>query len=64
MSTCGHRETTLLPRTSVTLQDARDKLSAWHFGQEALTSGEREILYVAEALMRYIDELPKIAKDK
>jgi hypothetical protein len=47
----------LLPRTSITLQDARGKLAGWHFSQESLTPGEREILYVAEALLCQIDDL-------
>lgn len=44
-----------LPLTTLTLNDARSKLSGWHFAKEALSDGEREILEVAEALMRLID---------
>lgn len=47
---------TLLPKTDLTLYDARQKLAGLHFSQEHLTSGEREILYIAEALLRLIDE--------
>lgn len=48
-------ETSYLPRTDLTLHRARQKLAGWHFSQESLTDGEREILYVAEALLRQID---------
>jgi hypothetical protein len=41
----------------MTLQEARNKLAGWHFSQESLTPGERQILYVAEALLRQIDDL-------
>jgi hypothetical protein len=39
------------------MDDLRMKLSGWHFGQESLTQGERDILYVAE---RLLDELDRI----
>lgn len=45
-----------LPRTGLSLDDARRKLSGWHFAKEALSEGEREILYVAEGLLRLIDQ--------
>lgn len=44
-----------LPLTSMTLADARTKLSGLHFAKECLSDGERDILYVAEALLRLID---------
>lgn len=44
-----------LPGTHLTLDDARDKLAGLHFSQECLTSDERKILHIAEALLRYID---------
>ena len=47
---------TFLPWTDLTLEDARSKLSGLHFAKEALTDREREILYIAEALLRLIDE--------
>jgi len=53
-------ETVLLPNTGMTLQQARDKLSGWHFSKELLTHGERGILYVAEALLRLIDEMQSV----
>jgi hypothetical protein len=43
----------------MTLTEARGKLASLHFNQEMLTSQEREILYVAEALLRMIDSLNK-----
>lgn len=39
----------------MTLSEARSRLSGLHFAKEALTDSEREILYVAEALLRYVD---------
>ena len=49
-------EQDLLPWTGITVREARDKLSALHFAKESLTGGEREILYIAEGLLRLIDE--------
>lgn len=37
------------------LSDIRSKLSGLHFAKEALTKGERDILYLAEALMHVLD---------
>lgn len=45
----------LLPNTSLTLGDARSRLSGLHFAKDALSDSEREILYIAEALLRHID---------
>lgn len=44
-----------LPGTSMTLTQARSRLSGLHFAKEALSAFEREILYIAEALLRHID---------
>lgn len=44
-----------LPNTSLTLDEARSRLSGWHFAKETLSDGERDILYVAEALLRRLD---------
>jgi len=57
----NNAEALVLPRTHLTLHDARSKLAGWHFSQEALSQGEREILYVAEAVLRYADELVALA---
>lgn len=46
-----------LPWTHLTLDGARRKLAGWHFVKETLTSGEREILYVAEAVLRHLDQM-------
>lgn len=51
----AERPGSTLPRSELTLDQARAKLSGWHFAQEALTEGEREILHVAEALLRLHD---------
>jgi len=39
----------------LTLAEARQKLAGWHFAQEMLTREERQILHIAEALLRLID---------
>lgn len=44
-----------MPKTDLTVDDARSKFAGWHFMQEQLTGGEREILYVAEAVLRELD---------
>ena len=46
-----------LPATSLSLDDAHAKLAGWHFAKESLTSRERDILYVAEALLRELDAM-------
>jgi len=51
------RSNNLLPRCAeLTLDSARSKLAAYHFSQEALTKGERQILFIAEAVLRLVDE--------
>jgi hypothetical protein len=47
---------TMLPQTGLSLDEARARLSGWHFAKEALTEGERSILFVAEGLLRLLDE--------
>jgi hypothetical protein len=47
----------LLPRTSSTLREARDQLAGYHFGQESLHRSARGVLYIAEGLLRFVDEL-------
>lgn len=39
-----------------TINDARQKIAGWHFAKESLSDGEREILLVAERLMRVLDD--------
>lgn len=46
---------TVLPGTSLTLDEARAKISGWHFAKEALTATERDMLHVTEALLRLVD---------
>lgn len=48
-------EPTELPATGLTVDQARSKLSGWHFAKECLSDGERDILHVAEGLLRLID---------
>lgn len=50
------KESDLLPWTGMSLSEARSKLTGLHLSKEGLTDGEREILYIAEALLRQIDE--------
>lgn len=38
------------------LNDLRQKIAGLHFNQEALAKGERDILYLAESLLRWIDK--------
>jgi hypothetical protein len=45
----------MLPKTDVSLYDARQRLAGRHFAQETLCAGEREILYLAEGLLRLFD---------
>lgn len=47
---------TLLPRTTMTLSTARAKLSGLHFAKECLSDTEREVLLIAEGLLRLIDD--------
>ena len=53
---------TTLPKTGITLAEARTTLSGLHFATEALSEGEREILYIAEGLLRLIDAAPGTAE--
>lgn len=56
LSVSGAGSLPTLPRSDFTLDDARARVSGWHFAKEALSRGEREILHVAEALLRLLDE--------
>jgi hypothetical protein len=44
-----------LPRTHLTLDNAREKLAGWHFNKARLSEREQEILDVAEALLRELE---------
>lgn len=48
-------EQRMVPQTGITLEHARTLISALHFAKEALTQQERDILYLAEGLLRLID---------
>ena len=39
------------------LNDLRSKVAGWHFSKEALTEGERDILYVAEQFLAELDRI-------
>lgn len=41
----------------MTLDEIRTKLTGFHFAKESLIKGEREILYLAEALLSELDAL-------
>jgi hypothetical protein len=58
------QEPVYLPSSPLTLEEARRRLAAWHFNKEALTAEERQILAVAEALLRLIDEPSARARPK
>lgn len=53
-----------LPRTSLTLDEARTRLSGLHFAKEALSEHEREILYIAEGLLRLIDAEDSLSEEQ
>jgi hypothetical protein len=41
---------------NLTLDEIRAKLAAFHFAKEALLKGEREILLLAETLLKALDD--------
>lgn len=45
----------LLPVNLMTVEEARSKLSGWHFSKECLSKDAREVLYYAEALLKELD---------
>jgi len=45
----------LLPKNHITLDEARSKLSGFHFNQESMSEDAREVLFYAEALMNELD---------
>ena len=45
----------LLPKNHITLDEARSKLSGFHFNQESMSEDAREVLFYAEALMDELD---------
>lgn len=49
-------EPTVLPLLGLTLDEARERLTSLHFAREALSDPEREILRIAEGLLRLIDQ--------
>ncbi len=46
---------TILPDTGMTFDEARQQLTALHFAKEALSDTEREVLHIAEGLLRLVD---------
>jgi hypothetical protein len=46
-----------LPRTGVTLEQARRQISGLHFSKETLSDHERALLYLTEGLLRLVDEM-------
>lgn len=48
----GHR---LLPKTDLTVEDARRILSGLHFAQETLSPEHRDLLHLAEGLLRLVE---------
>lgn len=48
--------------TFMTFGEINSKLSGLHFAKEALSDGEREILYMAEALLRHTHEVNNTVK--
>lgn len=48
----------------LTLDEINSKLSGLHFAKEALTDGEQQILYMAEALLRHVHNINDIVKQQ
>lgn len=46
-----------LPRTGVTLEEARRTITGLHFSKEALCEHERALLHLTEGLLRLVDEM-------
>jgi len=42
------------------IDEIRNKLSAYHFAKEALSPGERELLLIAEELLKMLDNLSSL----
>lgn len=55
--TLDRPETAGAPDGNATVYALRQRLAGWHFAQESLTAGEREILHVAEDVLREHDAL-------
>lgn len=51
------QDSELLPNSTLSLEEARRLLGTRHLMKEQLTKGEREILYAAESLLRYVGRL-------
>jgi hypothetical protein len=51
------QDSELLPNSTLSLEEARHLLGTHHLMKEQLTKGEREILYAAESLLRYVGDL-------
>lgn len=47
-----------LPRTHLTFDDAREQIAGWHFNKTRLSVREQQILDVAEALLRALEQRP------
>lgn len=57
-----HPSEVYLPMTDVTLEDAASQLTFLHLNKESLTDGERTVLYVAEGLLRLVEEMRMMEK--
>lgn len=55
MAYTRNRTQTLYP-SGLTLDEVRSRLSGLHFAKEALSDGERELLWLAESLLTFIDD--------
>ena len=51
-------------RSIMTLKEIHSKLSGLHFAKEALSDGEREILYMAEALLNRVNDINDTVKPR
>ena len=55
MAYTRNRTQALYP-SGLTLDEVRSRLSGLHFAKEALSDGERELLWLAESLLTFIDD--------
>lgn len=56
--------TDLVGQSMLTLKQIQSKLSGLHFAKESLSDGEREILYMAEALLHRVNDINDTVKPR
>lgn len=56
--------TDFVGNSMMTLNQIQSKLSGFHFAKESLSDGEREILYMAEALLHRVNDINETVKPR